>query len=229
MDLLIIGGGPGGYTAAIRAAQLGLSVGVVEREAILGGTCLRVGCIPSKAMLESSERYYETQHALAEHGVKVGGVELDLATMLRRKDQIVTTNGRGIDGLFKKHKITRYAGHGRIVAPGKVIVEPGDCPLLWSPRNKRGLSTSASQQGPNSPPSTSSSPPAASRQRSPASNSTATGSAPAPRPFRIREVPKHLVVVGAGYIGLELGSVWARLGAKVTVLEFLDRIFPGHR
>src|SRR5215831_11703396 len=106
MDLLIIGGGPGGYTAAIRAAQLGLSVGVVEREKILGGTCLRVGCIPSKAMLESSERYYETQHALAEHGVRVGNVELDLATMLRRKEQIVSTNGRGIDSLFKKHKIT---------------------------------------------------------------------------------------------------------------------------
>ncbi|HEV3137905.1 MAG TPA: FAD-dependent oxidoreductase, partial [Pirellulales bacterium] len=123
LDLLIIGGGPGGYTAAIRAAQLGLAVGVVEREAILGGTCLRVGCIPSKAMLESSERYYETRHALAQHGVKVGAVEFDLPTMLRRKDQIVVTNGRGIDSLFKKHKITRYAGHGRIVAPGKIVVE----------------------------------------------------------------------------------------------------------
>ena len=123
LDLLIIGGGPGGYTAAIRAAQLGLTVGVVERESILGGTCLRVGCIPSKAMLESSERLYETRHALAEHGVKVGQVDFDLATMLRRKDQIVSTNGRGIESLFKKHQITRYAGHGRIIAPGKVVVE----------------------------------------------------------------------------------------------------------
>jgi dihydrolipoamide dehydrogenase len=209
MDLLIIGGGPGGYTAAIRAAQLGLSVGVVEREAILGGTCLRVGCIPSKAMLESSERYYETRHALAEHGVKVGGVELDLATMLRRKDQIVTTNGRGIDGLFKKHKITRYAGNGQIVAPGKALVEGKD-------QSKAELTAKHIL--------------------------IATGSKPATLPgiefdgdrigtsteaLSYAEVPKHLVVVGAGYIGLELGSVWARLGAKVTVLEFLDRIFPG--
>src|SRR5947209_638060 len=113
LDLLIIGGGPGGYTAAIRAAQLGLAVGVVEREAILGGTCLRVGCIPSKAMLESSERYYETRHALSQHGIKVGSIEFDLQTMLSRKDQIVATNGRGIDSLFKKQKITRYSGHGR--------------------------------------------------------------------------------------------------------------------
>jgi dihydrolipoamide dehydrogenase len=209
MDLLIIGGGPGGYTAAIRASQLGLSVGVVEREAILGGTCLRVGCIPSKAMLESSERYYETQHALAEHGVKVGGVELDLATMLRRKDQIVTTNGRGIDSLFKKHKITRYAGDGQIVAPGKALVVGED-------QSKTELTAKHVL--------------------------IATGSKPATLPgiefdgdrigtsteaLSYAEVPKHLVVVGAGYIGLELGSVWARLGAQVTVLEFLDRIFPG--
>jgi dihydrolipoamide dehydrogenase len=209
MDLLIIGGGPGGYTAAIRAAQLGLSVGVVERETILGGTCLRVGCIPSKAMLESSERYYETQHALAEHGVNVGGVALDLATMLRRKEQIVSTNGRGIDSLFKKHKITRYAGHGRIVGPGKVNVEAAD---------QKNAELTAKYI------------------------LIATGSKPATLPgiefdgdrigtsteaLAYSEVPKHLVVVGAGYIGLELGSVWRRLGSQVTVLEFLDRIFPG--
>jgi dihydrolipoamide dehydrogenase len=209
MDLLIIGGGPGGYTAAIRAAQLGLSVGVVEREAILGGTCLRVGCIPSKAMLESSERYYETQHALAEHGVKVGGVGLDLATMLRRKDQIVTTNGRGINSLFKKHKITRYAGDGQIVAPGKALVVGKDQSKTEltakhiliatgsKPATLRGIEFDGDRIG----------------------TSTEALSYP--------EVPKHLVVVGAGYIGLELGSVWRRLGAKVTVLEFLDRIFPG--
>ncbi len=209
MDLLIIGGGPGGYTAAIRAAQLGLSVGVIERESILGGTCLRVGCIPSKAMLESSERYYETQHALAEHGVKVSGVELDLATMLRRKEQIVSTNGRGIDALFKKNKITRYAGNGRIAGPSKVIVEAAD-------QSKTELASKHIL--------------------------IATGSKPATLPgiqfdgdrigtsseaLSYPEVPKHLVVVGAGYIGLELGSVWRRLGSKVTVLEFLDRIFPG--
>ena len=209
MDLLIIGGGPGGYTAAIRAAQLGLSVGVVEREAILGGTCLRVGCIPSKAMLESSERYYETQHALAEHGVKVGGVELDLATMLRRKDQIVTTNGRGIESLFKKHKITRYAGDGQIVAPGKALVVGKD-------QSKTELTANHILIATGSKPATL---PGIEFDGGRIGTSTEALSYP--------EVPKHLVVVGAGYIGLELGSVWARLGAKVAVLEFLDRIFPG--
>jgi dihydrolipoamide dehydrogenase len=238
MDLLIIGGGPGGYTAAIRAAQLGLSVGVVEREAILGGTCLRVGCIPSKAMLESSERYYETRHALAEHGVKVGGVELDLATMLRRKDQIVSTNGRGIDGLFKKHKISRYVGQGRIIAPGRVLVEHGRPPAR-SPSPSTGEGRGEGESLPTEP---------ASARANDKTELTAkhiliaTGSKPATlrgiefdgdligtstEALSYPEVPKHLVVVGAGYIGLELGSVWARLGARVTVLEFLDRIFPG--
>lgn len=212
-DLMIIGGGPGGYTAAIRAAQLGLNVGVVERESMLGGTCLRVGCIPSKAMLESSERYYETGHALSQHGVKVGAVEFDLATMLRRKEQIVSTNGRGVDALFKKHKITRYAGHGRLASPGRMIVEPSG-----------------------------SNPSSSSAEVSAKSILIATGSKPASlrgiafdgdrigtstEALAYTEVPKHLVVVGGGYIGLELGSVWSRLGAKVTVLEFLDRIFPG--
>src|SRR5262245_8685714 len=107
-DLIFIGGGPGGYVGAIRAAQLGLNVACVEKESRLGGTCLRVGCIPSKAMLESSEKFAETKHALSQHGVKVGGVELDLPTMLRRKEQVVETLCKGIDGLFRKHKITRY-------------------------------------------------------------------------------------------------------------------------
>jgi dihydrolipoyl dehydrogenase len=231
-DLLIIGGGPGGYTAAIRAAQLGLNVGVIERESILGGTCLRIGCIPSKAMLESSERYYETQHALAEHGVKVSSVELDLATMLRRKELVVSTNGRGIDALFKKNKITRYVGNGRIVAPGRALVEhvgpPAHTP---SPSTGEGRGEGEAQ-----------------RSSSTRTELTAkyiliaTGSKPATLPgiefdgdrigtsteaLSYVEVPMHLVVVGAGYIGLELGSVWRRLGSKVTMLEFLDRIFPG--
>jgi dihydrolipoamide dehydrogenase len=209
MDLLIIGGGPGGYTAAIRAAQLGLSVGVVESERILGGTCLRVGCIPSKAMLESSERYYETQHALAEHGVRIGNVELDLATMLRRKEQIVSTNGRGIDSLFKKHKITRYTGHGRIVGSGKVIVESAD-------QIKTELTAKYILIATGSKPATL---PGIELDGDRIGTSTEALAYP--------EVPKHLVVVGAGYIGLELGSVWRRLGSQVTVLEFLDRIFPG--
>src|SRR5947209_17584440 len=107
-DLVIIGAGPGGYTAAIRAAQLGLNVACVEKEPALGGTCLRIGCIPSKALLESSERFWEAKHEFAAHGVRVGNVELDLPTMLKRKDQVVTTLTRGVDSLFKKNKITRY-------------------------------------------------------------------------------------------------------------------------
>src|SRR6187549_836590 len=109
-DLIVIGGGPGGYVAAIRAAQLGLNVGCVEKESLLGGTCLRIGCIPSKAMLESSHLFQETKHQLSPHGIQPGNVELDLATMLKRKDQIVTVLTRGVDSLFKKNKVTRYSG-----------------------------------------------------------------------------------------------------------------------
>jgi dihydrolipoamide dehydrogenase len=208
-DLIIIGGGPGGYTAAIRAAQLGLNTACVEREPRLGGTCLRLGCIPSKAMLESSEKFSEAQHKLAEHGVKVAGVELDLATMLRRKEQVVDTLCKGIDGLFRKHKITRYIGYGRIAGPGQVnvtaengsvqqlaakhiILTPGSKPALLP-----GIELHADRVG------------------------TSTEA------LSYTEVPQHLVVVGGGYIGMELGSVWNRLGSKVTVLEFLDRILPG--
>src|SRR5882672_5587759 len=122
-DLIIIGAGPGGYVAAIRAAQLGLNVACVEKEPALGGTCLRIGCIPSKALLESSERFRETKDGLAAHGIRAGNVELDLAAMLKRKDQIVTTLTRGVDSLFKKNKITRYAGLGRIEGTGRVVVD----------------------------------------------------------------------------------------------------------
>src|SRR5262245_12670660 len=121
-DLIVLGAGPGGYVAAIRAAQLGLNVACVEEVPALGGTCLRVGCIPSKARLESSDRFYETGHALAAHGVKVGDVALDLPTMLKRKDQVVTDLTRGVESLFKKNKVTRYAGHARIAGPGHVVV-----------------------------------------------------------------------------------------------------------
>jgi dihydrolipoamide dehydrogenase len=122
-DLVVIGGGPGGYPAAIRAAQLGLNVGLVEREAQLGGTCVRVGCIPSKALLESSERLLETQHDLKAHGINVGDVTFDLAAMLKRKDAVVRANTTGLDYLIKKNKITRYKGTGRISAANRVLVE----------------------------------------------------------------------------------------------------------
>src|ERR1051326_4179366 len=207
-DLVIIGAGPGGYTAAIRAAQLDLNVACVEKEPALGGTCLRIGCIPSKALLEWSERFWEVKHELSTHGVRVENAELDLSTMLKRKDQVVTTLTRGVDSLFKKNKITRYAGLARIEGTGRVTVDSEKGPVELKAKNIL----------------------------------IATGSKPATLPgiefdsnligtsteaLSYPEVPKHLIIIGAGYIGLEMGSVWNRLGAKVTVLEFLDRILPG--
>src|SRR5215813_733384 len=124
-DLVVIGAGPGGYTAAIRAAQLGLNVACIEKEAALGGTCLRIGCIPSKALLESSEHFWSTQHELSRHGVSVGSVALDLSAMLRRKDQVVTTLTRGVDSLFKKNRVTRYLGHARLLQPGRIRLDNG--------------------------------------------------------------------------------------------------------
>src|SRR6266478_5452773 len=134
-DLVIIGAGPGGYTAAIRAAQLGLNVACVEKEPALGGTYLRIGCIPSKAMLESSERFREIKHELSPHGIRTGNVELDLATMLKRKDQIVTTLTRGVDSLFKKNKVTRYSGLARLEGSGQVVVENEKGPIELKAKN----------------------------------------------------------------------------------------------
>jgi len=206
-DLIVIGGGPGGYVAAIRAAQLGLNVACIESEAALGGTCVRVGCIPSKALLEASERYHEAGHSLADFGIKVSGVELDLQRMLERKTKVVEALTGGVAFLFKKNKITRYLGHGRIVGHGRVNVE-GTAPeelqathVLIATGSSvaplRGVELDGDRVG------------------------TSTEA------LSYTEVPKHLVVIGAGYIGLELGSVWNRLGAKVTVLEYLERILPG--
>jgi dihydrolipoamide dehydrogenase len=209
-DLVVVGGGPGGYVAAIRAAQLGLKVACVEKEPALGGTCLRIGCIPSKALLESSERFHEAKHSFADHGVKLPTVELDLAKMLKRKETIVSTLTKGIDGLFAKNKIARFKGTGRFVGPGQVAVVDA--------AGTQGETLSAKHIV------------------------VATGSKPFSLPgivpdgdrigtsteaLSYTEVPKHLVVIGAGYIGLELGCVWKRLGAEVTVLEYLDRILPG--
>lgn len=206
-DLVVIGAGPGGYIAAIRAAQLGKNVACVEREPLLGGTCLRVGCIPSKALLESSHLFEQAGH-LADRGVVVSKVQLDLGAMLKHKQRVVQTLGGGIDGLFKKHKITRYFGHGRLNGPGRVVVGGKEGEQELTARHIL----------------------------------IATGSTPATLPgveldgdrvvssteaLSFTEVPRHLVVIGAGYIGLELGTVWRRLGSQVTVLEYLDRILPG--
>ncbi|MEK7317319.1 MAG: dihydrolipoyl dehydrogenase [Candidatus Eisenbacteria bacterium] len=209
-DLVILGAGPGGYVGAIRAAQLGMNVACVEEEPALGGTCLRVGCIPSKALLESSERYHEAKTALAAHGVKVEGVALDLPVMLKRKDQIVTDLTRGVEMLFKKNKVTRYAGHGRIAGPGRVVVTGADGAVVAELAAKHVMIATGSKPAP--------------LKGVPFDGDRIGGSTEA---LAYAEVPKHLVVIGAGYIGLELGSVWLRLGAKVTVLEYLDRILPG--
>jgi len=207
-DLVVIGAGPGGYTAAIRAAQLGLDVACVELEKALGGTCLRVGCIPSKALLESSEKFAEAKDGIAAHGVKLGKVSLDLDAMLKRKDDTVSQLTKGIAGLFKKHGITRYAGRGRLAGPGQVEVE-----------SQKGTETLAAEHVILAPGSTSA--PLKGVELDGDRIGTSTEAIAYPK------VPKHLVVIGAGAIGLELGSVWARLGAEVTVLEYLDRILPG--
>ena len=207
-DLVVIGGGPGGYVAAIRGAQLGLKVACVEKEAALGGTCLRVGCIPSKAMLESSELFAEAKGTFATHGVKLSNVELDLPAMLKRKDTIVSSFTKGVDGLLKKNKITRLQGHGRLAGGGKVEVE-----------GKDGKQTLQAKQILIATGSKPSSLPGVELDGDRVGTSTEA--------LSYNEVPKHLVVIGAGFIGLELGSVWLRLGAKVTVLEYLDRILPG--
>ncbi len=202
-DLIVIGGGPGGYVAAIRAAQLGMKVACVEGRGALGGTCLNVGCIPSKALLTSSAKYAELAH-LSSHGIAVEGASIDVPSMMGRKDKIVGDLTKGIGFLFKKNGVELIEGWARIPADGQVQV--GDD--IYEAKNIL----------------------------------IATGSEPTPLngieideqdvlsstgALALDTVPDHLVVVGAGVIGLELGQVWARLGAKVTVVEYLDRVLPG--
>ena len=207
-DVVIIGGGPGGYVCAIKAAQLGLKTACVENRGTLGGTCLNVGCIPSKALLSSSEEFDKVSHHLAAHGITAEKIGLDLGKMLGRKDKVVADFTKGVEFLFKKYKVTYLKGTGRLLGGGRVEVlsQPG-----------QGETVSAKHIV------------------------IATGSEPTPLPgiaidekkivsstgaLTLEKVPNHLVVIGAGVIGLELGSVWRRLGAKVTVVEFLDRITP---
>jgi len=206
-NLVVIGAGPGGYVAAIRAAQLGLDTAVIDLNERLGGTCLRVGCIPSKAMLESSEKYAEVSRGLAEHGVKIGKAQLDLPAMLARKEKVVAALTGGIESLLKKNKVHHYRGRGVLTGDGKVICEGDETFDITAGHII-----------------------------------LATGSVPASLPgiefqgyhvgssteaLSYEKPPERLIVIGAGYIGLEMGSVWSRLGSKVTVLEYLDRILPG--
>jgi len=208
-DVVVIGSGPGGYVCAIRAAQLGLSTAIVEKRATLGGTCLNVGCIPSKALLNSSHLFEEAGHGFAAQGIKTSGVSLDLATMMGHKDKVVDATVKGVDFLMKKNKITKLQGTGAIKAKGIVTVTD----------DKGKASEIAAKH-----------------------IVIATGSDVAPLPgvtidekqivsstgaLELPKVPKSMIVVGGGVIGLELGSVWRRLGAEVTVVEFLDIILPG--
>ena len=206
-DLVVIGGGPGGYVAAIRAAQLGMNVACVEMENALGGTCLRIGCIPSKALLEASELYQMAKGHLSEYGIGVEGVKLDLPAMMKRKETVVSTLTNGIAGLFRKNKITRYTGKGRILAAGKVLVEGAEPVELNA---KEIIIATGSYSAPL-------------KGVEVDGNLIGTSTEALSYP----EVPQHLVVIGAGVIGLELGCVWSRLGSKVTVLEYLNRILPG--
>ena len=202
-DVIVIGAGPGGYVCAIRCAQLGMRVAVAEQRETLGGTCLNVGCIPSKALLQSSEKFAEAQHGLAEHGIEATAT-LNLKAMMARKDGVVDKLTKGVAYLFKKNKIDHLKGRGRLAGDGAVEVDS----VRYEARHIV----------------------------------IATGSDVMPLPgveidekrilsstgaLEIGAVPKTLAVIGAGYIGLEMGSVWARLGAQVTVVEYLDRILPG--
>lgn len=207
-DLVVIGAGPGGYVAAIRAAQLGLNAACVEEAPALGGTCLRVGCIPSKVLLESSDLFRQALQDFAGHGIQMKELALDLAAMMRRKGTVVATLTKGVESLFAKNRVARYEGHGSLAGIGRVLVEGAAGRLEIEAKHIL----------------------------------IATGSRPAPLvgvkcdgriigtstdALAYLEVPRHLVVIGAGYIGLELGSVWRRLGASVTVVEYLPRILAG--
>jgi dihydrolipoamide dehydrogenase len=207
-DLVVIGTGPGGYVAAIRAAQLGMKVAVVEKRATHGGTCLNVGCIPSKALLHASERYAEAADGFAGMGIKVRP-ELDLAAMLAFKDAGVKGNVDGVAFLLRKHKIDYFHGRGRILGPGKVEV-------TFISGEKQSVEAKAIAIATGS--KVAALPGIAIDEKRIVSS---TGALSLPR------VPKRLVVIGAGYIGLELGSVWSRLGSEVTVVEMLDRVAPG--
>jgi dihydrolipoamide dehydrogenase len=207
-DVVIIGAGPGGYVAAIRAAQLGLKTACIESRASLGGTCLNIGCIPSKALLQSSEKFAEAGHTLAEHGVKVGEVGLDLGAMMGRKDKVVTTLTRGVEFLFRKNKIDWFKGKGRIAAPERIVVTDANGAVQEIEATSIIIATGSEST------------------RLPGVDIDEKRIVSSTGALSLDRVPERLTVIGGGYIGLELGSVWQRLGAKVTVVEVLDHIVP---
>ncbi len=206
-DLAVIGAGPGGYVAAIRAAQLGMRVACVERDKNLGGTCLNVGCIPSKALLDSSERFAEVQQHLGEHGIEVDGVRLNLDQMMKRKRRVVQTLTKGISGLFRKNGVDSITGEASFVAPDKLAIKGGDTATLSASRILIATGSSPIELA------------AAAFDGERILSSTEA--------LDLNQVPGHLAVLGAGAIGLELGSVWRRLGSKVTVIEIQPEALPG--
>ncbi len=208
-DVVVIGGGPGGYVCAIRAAQLGLKTACVEKRGSLGGTCLNVGCIPSKALLNASEKYAEAGHGLAALGVKTGKVSLDLATMMSHKDKVVGDLTKGVAFLFKKNKIDYVKGAASLTGPGAISVTDAEGNGTELAATSIVLATGSDHMD---------LPGVAIDEKRIVSSTGA---------LALAEVPQRLIVVGGGYIGLELGSVWGRLGAEVRVVEFLDRIVPG--
>jgi dihydrolipoamide dehydrogenase len=208
-DLIVIGSGPGGYVCAVRAAQLGLKTAVVEKRATHGGTCLNIGCIPSKALLHASQLFEEAGHTFSKMGIGVSAPKLDLKAMMTFKDQGVDSNIKGVDFLFNKNKIDSFHGAGRIAAPGKVEVKGADGKTQTLEAKSIAIATGSD---------------VARLKVIEIDEKRIVSSTGA---LSLPEVPKHLLVVGAGVIGLELGSVWRRLGAQVTVVEFLDGILPG--
>jgi dihydrolipoamide dehydrogenase len=208
-DLVVIGSGPGGYVCAIRAAQLGMKVACVEKMPTLGGTCLNVGCIPSKALLQASEKFEEAQHGLGAFGVKVSGVSLDLPGLMGHKDKVVSANTKGVEFLFKKNKVDRVEGTGRVAGAGTVVVKGKDGKDTTLKTKNIVIATGSDSM------------PLKAVEVDEKKVVSSTGA------LALSGVPKTMVVIGGGYIGLEMGSVWQRLGSKVTVVEFLDRILPG--
>lgn len=209
-DVVIIGAGPGGYVAAVRAGQLGLKTAIVEKREKLGGTCLNVGCIPSKALLQSSHHYEMAQHEFAGHGIKAQ-VSLDLKTMLGRKDKVVDDLTNGVAFLMKKNKVDHIVGTGVVTAAGEVTVSPsGKGKKKQVLKTKNIIIATGSESSPL---------PGVDVDEKQIVTSTGA--------LELPKVPKSMVVIGAGVIGLELGSVWRRLGAEVTVVEFLDVVLPG--
>src|SRR5438128_206782 len=205
-DVAVIGAGPGGYVAAIRAAQLGMKVVCIDKRPALGGTCLNIGCIPSKALLDSTELYAVATSRMAQHGIQVGDVALDLKTMMARKDRVVKGLTDGVAFLFKKNHVQSVQGTARLAGSGKVAVKStqgaGEILVAKSIILATGSEPSAL----------------------PALPFDGTAVVSSTEALAFDKVPAHLIVVGGGYIGLELGSVWSRLGSKVTVVEFLPRI-----